>query len=410
MLSIDDVIAQLQTLITPISVAENVPLATARDRVLFEDVFAPIALPPFNSSAMDGYAVKAANCIEAGAALGVVGTSLAGTPYNGKVPDHAAVQIFTGACVPDSTDAVVLQEDVDRSGNTIVIRESIKLGDNIRYIGHDVQQGERLLARGTKLAAFEITWLAACGVDSISVTRLIKVALFSTGDELQDVGTPLKYGQIYDSNRAALKELLGSKPVEIVDLGRLPDDPNAIERAISAVSSSVDLVVTSGGVSVGDADYVRAVVEKLGELTFWNVALKPGKPIAVGKLGTAWFLGLPGNPVSTVVTYLLFVARLIDTLAGMATTEPLTLPAKLTQALRHARGRREYQRGVLFRHEGAVLVRPAEDQSSNRLSTLAKANCLIIVPETRDSLAKGESVEILLLPREANHLVVGSID
>ena len=405
MLSIDNAVARLASSICAINETEEVSFVNATQRVLAKDVLAPVSLPPFNSSAMDGYAIKTSDGKGIGSEFRVVGTSFAGKPYDGDdIPAHAAVRIFTGAPVPDWADAVVLQENVDRQDQTIRLQEPAAPGDNIRLIGHDIGIGEPLLRKGTKLGAFDISWLAACGVTRVPVVRRIRVALFSTGDELQDPGQPLLNGQIYDSNRTALKELLRSKPVEIEDLGRLPDDPMVIETAIANKSKNVDLIITSGGVSVGDADYVRPVIEKLGELTFWNVALKPGKPIAVGRVESALFLGLPGNPVSTVVTYLLFVASAIDALCGMTTTEPLAVPATLTTSLRHSKGRREYQRGILSRKGSTLTVQPTGDQSSNRLSSLARVNCLILVPETVDSMAEGEVVDVLLLPNEAHHV------
>ena len=411
MLSIDDAVARLASSIHAIEESETVSIENASQRVLARDVFAPVSLPPFTSSAMDGYAIKTSKASVAGSTFRVIGTSFAGKPYDSPAKsDRVAVRIFTGAVVPDWSDTVVLQEDVDRKDKTITLKETPAAGDNIRVIGHDVRQEELLLAQGTKLGAFDISWLAACGVASVSVVRRIRVALFSTGDELQDPGKPLSDGQIYDSNRTALKELLNSKPVEIRDLGRLRDDPAVIEDAMTKASDNVDLIVTSGGVSVGEADYVRPVVEKLGELTFWNVALKPGKPLAVGKVENALFLGLPGNPVSTIVTYLLFVARAIDALSGIAATDPLTVPAVLTNRLRHSKGRREYQRGILSRNGNRLCVRATGDQSSNRLATMAVANCLILVPETEDSIEKGEVVDVLLLPHEAHHVVNSPIE
>ncbi len=409
MLSIDDAVTRLASSIQPIKDTETVSTAQASLRVLANDVIAPISLPPFTSSAMDGYAIKTSEHGGIGSIFRVVGTSFAGSPYQEDGPtDQVAVRIFTGAVVPDWADAVVLQEDVARQAATITLKETPSPGDNIRLIGHDVKKGELLLGEGTKLGAFEVSWLAACGVASVTVVRQVRVAIFSTGDELQDPGQPLSEGQIYDSNRTALTELLKEKPVEIADLGRLPDDPVAIEEAIAETSDKVDLIVTSGGVSVGDADYVRPVIEKLGELTFWNVALKPGKPIAVGRIENALFLGLPGNPVSTIITYLLFVARAVDALSGVSALEPLTMPAILTNTLRHSRGRREYQRGILSRSGDVLCVRSTGDQSSNRLATLAGANCLIVVPESADSIEKGAVVDVLLLAREAHHVVNNS--
>ena len=411
MLSIEDAVTRLASSIHAIKEIEVVSISEASRRVLANDVIAPVSLPPFTSSAMDGYAIKTSARVGIGSSLTVVGTSFAGTPYQDDVvTEQAAVRIFTGAVVPDWADAVVLQEDVNCHEETITLKEMPAPGDNIRLIGHDVKKDERLLMQGTRLGAFDVSWLAACGVASVNVVRRIRVAVFSTGDELQDPGQPLCEGQIYDSNRTALIELLRLKPVEIVDMGRLPDDPVVIEKSIAKTSNNVDLVITSGGVSVGDADYVRPVIEKLGELTFWNVALKPGKPIAVGQIENTLFLGLPGNPVSTIVTYLLFVARAIDLLSGIGELEPLTIPAMLTDSLQHTKGRREYQRGILSRNGDVVRVSPTGDQSSNRLATLAAANCLIVIPETANSIESGEVVDVLLLPSEAHHIVNGPID
>lgn len=405
MLSIEDAVARLRSTIHVIDETETVSVAEGNQRVLANDVIAPVSLPPFTSSAMDGYAIKSSEARDAGTSFRVIGTSFAGTPHDiATVPACSAVRIFTGAMVPEWADAVVLQEDVDRQAETITIKENPTPGDNIRLIGHDVRRDELLLAQGTKLGAFDVSWLAACGIASVNVVRRIRIALFSTGDELQDPGKPLSKGQIYDSNRTALKELLRSKPVSIEDLGRLRDDPLLIEKAIAKVSKDVDIILTSGGVSVGDADYVRPVVESLGKLTFWNVALKPGKPIAVGQVENALFFGLPGNPVSTIVTYLLFVTKAIDALSGMTPVDPLTIPALLTKPLRHSRGRREYQRGILSRDGNRLCVRSTGDQSSNRLATMSSANCLILVPETEDSLDEGVIVDVLLLPDEAHHV------
>ncbi len=407
MLSIDAAVAQLTKLIKPITEYESVALTEAANRILARDVLAPISLPPFNSSAMDGYALRAEDIKGKERNFRVVGTSFAGRPFEGDYAHQGTVRIFTGAAVPAWANAVVLQEDVERCGNDIKIFEAIHPGDNIRFIGSDIAQNEVLCQQGTQLDAFSVSWLAACGLSSVMVSPRIRVALFSTGDELQDPGQPLTYGRIYDSNRIALHELLKLKPTVITDLGRLPDDPQAIEAAIRRVSNDVDLVLTSGGVSVGDADYVRPVIEKLGKLTFWKVALKPGKPIAVGRVDSALFLGLPGNPVSAVVTYLLFVAHAIDAFSGKQTVSPLAFPAKLTQSVYHSEGRREFQRGIVRRVGNALHVEPTGDQSSNRLATLATANCFIVVPETEGSIPAGRVVDVLLLPREAQHLVNG---
>lgn len=405
MLSIDEASARLTAALSPIRETESLALAGANRRVLVDDVYAPVSLPPFNSSAMDGYAVRTADVASAKTELKVVGTSFAGKPFDGAAAPGETVRIFTGAAVPAWADAIVIQEDVERSDERVIVSEAVQIGQNIRSVGHDICANDLLLPQGTKLGAFEVGWLAACGVATVNVVRPIQVALFSTGDELQDPGQPLQYGQIYDSNRATLVELLRSQAVTVIDLGRFPDDPASIETALTTNIGKVDLIVTSGGVSVGDSDFVRPVIEKLGELSFWNVALKPGKPIAFAKLNETWFLGLPGNPVSTVVCYLLFVKPALDALSGVPYAESLTLPATLTESVRHTVGRREYQRGLLYRGDDSMCVKPTGDQSSNRLASLAYANCLILVPEEQASIEAGRVVDVLPLPREADHFI-----
>lgn len=405
MLNIDEAIARLRDLIKPIESCEEVNLEEAVGRVLSESIVAPVSLPPFNSSAMDGYAVRSKDCQAEHTTLSVIGTSFAGKPFTGDVPTRSVVRIFTGAAVPNDCDAVVLQEDVQHTDSTLTFSVRVGPGDNIRHTGHDVAKNEKLLDAGTKLTAFEVSWLAACGIDKLKVAKLVRVAVFSTGDELQDPGEALAHGQIYDSNRATLNALLQSKSVSILDLGRLADNSDDIEDALKRAIAEADLIVTSGGVSVGDADLVRPVVERLGDLKFWNVALKPGKPIAVATIGDSWFLGLPGNPVSTIVTYLLFVSPTIDALSGRKFGVPLTIPATLTETIKHSPGRREYQRGVFESASEELKVKPTGDQSSNRLTSFANANCLIVLPEDSTEITAGTTVDTMPLPREACHLM-----
>ena len=404
MLSIEHALQEMLEKIEPLPDKELVELGQASNRVVRDSLIAPISLPPFEASAMDGYAVRSEDCQQSKTSLTLFGTSFAGTPFVEIVPRGGAVRIFTGAALPDTCDAVVLQEDVELVKEHIVLHNKISKGENVRHRGTDIEKGGNLLETGKKLSAYDIAWLAACGVGSVSVTRPIRVALFSTGDELRDPGQTLEYGQIYDSNRESLKAFLEGQPVTVRDLGRLPDNFDQIQKALQSVAESTDLIITSGGVSVGDADFVRPVIQSLGELTFWNVALKPGKPIAFGKVGDAWFFGLPGNPVSAVITYLLFVLPAIDKLSGARVAEPETLPAVLSHELKHTKGRREYQRGRVRRAANQLLVNQTGDQSSNRLSSLASANCLIVVPEECGSLSAGAQVDILLLPRVANQL------
>jgi len=406
MLNVDDALRKLGDLTSPVLDTEVIPLTESKGRVVASTVDAPMDLPPFDASAMDGYALHANDLNQAGE-LAVVGESRAGHVCQDPVAPGTAIRIFTGAPIPRGTSAVVIQEDVERHGDQIRFRASLEIGENIRSRGHDIAKTQLLAKGGDRLDAYKISWLAACGVTNVTAVRRIRVALFSTGDELIDPGTPLGPGQIYDANRTALRELVSERPVEVLDLGALPDNPQAINRALETAVETADVVVTSGGVSVGDADYVKDVVAQAGSLDFWKIALKPGKPLAVGRVGKALFFGLPGNPVSTIITYLLFVAPTIDRLCGMPDSTPYRLPAILQGTIEHHQGRREYVRGIFGTNGDRVTVSPTGDQSSNRLATFANANCLIVVPEQTDDIKAGSIVDIVLLPTDRSHIWTG---
>ena len=406
MLNVDDALRKLGDLTSPVLDTEVIPLTESKGRVVASTVDAPMDLPPFDASAMDGYALHA-NDLNQDGELAVVGESRAGHVCQDPVAPGTAIRIFTGAPIPRGTSAVVIQEDVERHGDQIRFRTSLEIGENIRSRGHDIAKTQLLAKGGDRLDAYKISWLAACGVTSVTAVRRIRVALYSTGDELIDPGTPLGPGQIYDANRTALRELVSERPVEVLDLGALPDNPQAINRALETAVETADVVVTSGGVSVGDADYVKDVVAQAGSLDFWKIALKPGKPLAVGRVGKALFFGLPGNPVSTIITYLLFVAPTIDRLCGMPDSTPYRLPAILQGTIEHHRGRREYVRGIFGTNGDRVTVSPTGDQSSNRLATFANANCLIVVPEQTDDIKAGSIVDIVLLPTDRSHIWTG---
>ena len=406
MLNVDDALRKLGDLTSPVLDTEVIPLIESKGRVVASTIDAPMDLPPFDTSAMDGYAVHESD-LNQDRELAVIGESRAGHVYQNAAAPGTAIRIFTGAPIPRGTSAVVIQEDVERNGDQIRFRTSLEIGENIRRRGHDIAKTQLLAKAGDRLDAYKISWLAACGVTNLTVVRRIRVALFSTGDELIDPGTPLGPGQIYDANRTALRELLSERPVEVLDLGALPDDPHAINRALETAAKAADVVVTSGGVSVGDADYVKDIVAQAGSLDFWKIALKPGKPLAVGRVGKALFFGLPGNPVSTIITYLLFVAPTIDRLCGMSDNTPYRLPAILQETIEHHQGRREYVRGVFRTNDDRVTVSPTGDQSSNRLATFANANCLIVVPEQTDDIKAGSVVDIVLLPTDRSHIWTG---
>ena len=398
MLNVDAALGKLLASVKPVEGTEAVPVAKALDRIAADDIAAPVDLPPFPASAMDGYAVAAAGFASAPPhVVEVIGESLAGHPSKARVTGTDAVRIFTGAPMPEGADTVVIQEDTRVEPGGLVLLDTPRRGDNVRPCGHDVVRGAPIAHKGDRLDAYRLSWLTACGMDRVNVKRRVNVAILSTGDELKDTGTPLGPGQIYDSNRFALARLMSDQPVDLTDLGCLPDDPAAIRAALELAADSADMVLTSGGVSVGDADYVRDIVENVGRLEFYRIALKPGKPLAVGKIGNADFFGLPGNPISTIVTFLLFVVPALAVRSGGRYAAPLEFDAVLAENIPHSVGRREYQRGIAENADRGILVRSTGDQSSNRLSTFDGANCLIRVPEDRDDLAAGETVSIILL-------------
>ena len=392
-LDLEAALARVLGEVSTVAGTETVPLGEALGRVAAKPVRSPTDLPPFPASAMDGYAFRWRPHI---GSLRVIGESFAGHPFAGSVGQGECVRIMTGAPLPPDCDTVILQEDCDRNGTEVRTREATAQGDNVRAVGDDLRSGDVVAAAGKRLSPFDIGILAACGCATASVRARPRVAVFSTGDELQPPGTTLEFGNIYDSNRFAVTALLSRMPVEVANLGVLADDAEAVAASLAGASAHSALILTSGGVSVGDADHVRNTVEKLGRLSFWRLHLKPGKPLAFGRIGNALFIGLPGNPVSTIVTYLLVARPAIEKLCGMQRTERVTATALLTEPIRHKPGREEYQRGIATGSRGHIHVRATGAQGSNRMSTFANANCLIRIPGDRGSLNSGEPVEVLL--------------
>jgi molybdopterin molybdotransferase len=299
--------------------------------------------------------------------------------------------------MPARCDTVVIQEHVQREGANIVLQVRPIMHTNVRPPGHDIEKNAVLANAGLQLGPFDLAWLTACGLICVNVHPRIRLALFSTGDELRNAGDTLRPGQIYDANRFVLHQLLRGSPVVVDDLGILPDDPKVIEATLRTAAAHHDVVMTSGGVSVGDADYVRDIVARLGRIEFWKIAIKPGKPLAYGRIGDCHFFGLPGNPVSTIVTFLMLVKPILATLAGTHRDPPLTVAATLMRDIEHEPGRVEYQRGTYSIDTQRISVQPTSDQSSNRIGSFRGANCLIEVPRGSADLARGSSVSILPL-------------
>ena len=400
-LGLDDALAVLRSTVAVLPASyETIAIAAAANRIVARRVDAPIDVPPFAASAMDGYAVCTRDPIFNGAppyVLALHGESRAGAPLRDAARVDHAVRIFTGAVIPPRCDSIVIQEDVERTGDSVRLSERPRAGSNVRPPGHDVARGTALCDAGTRLGPFDLAWMTACGLTTIDVRAKVRLALFSTGDELRNAGDSLGSGQIYDANRFVLQQLLRDAPVAITDLGILPDEPARIEATLRTAAAAHDAVLTSGGVSVGDADYVRAIVERLGRIEFWKIAIKPGKPFAYGRIGACHFFGLPGNPVSTIVTFLMLVKPILAQLGGARPDAPSTIPAALGVDVAHDRGRAEYQRGAFANVAGRLVVEPTSDQSSNRIGSFRGANCLIEIARDSGDLARGDTVAILPL-------------
>ncbi|HEY5642123.1 MAG TPA: gephyrin-like molybdotransferase Glp [Woeseiaceae bacterium] len=398
-LRLADALARILAEARPVSGAETLAVRSALGRVLHADVVSAINVPSHINSAMDGYAVRAAD-LSGGdeTRLAVIGVAAAGRPFAGETGQGQCVRIMTGAPLPDGTDTVVMQELVTRDGDVAIFSGARRQGEHVREAGEDIHVGEVAVSAGTLLMPAEIGILASLGISEVSVYRRPRVAFFSTGDELRSVGEALGEGQIYDSNRYTLYGMLTRLGVEVIDMGVVRDDRDAVERAFEAAARQADAIVTTGGVSVGDADYVTQMLERTGSVGFWKVAMKPGRPLAFGRIGDALFFGLPGNPISTMATFYQLVQPALQAMAGMPDpAPPLTISAVSLEALRKKPGRREFQRGVLARDEnGRLVVRGTGLQGSGILSSMSVANCFIVLTEDAGPVAAGD--EVLVQP------------
>lgn len=378
---------------------EKVTLLAALDRVTAEPVVSPINVPSFNNSAMDGYAVRLSD-INQSKLLPLATTIFAGDDIsNLNWPIGTCLRIMTGAPVPDEAEAVVMQEQTESTPAGIKFPYEIKSGSNIRYIGEDSKQGSVVVDKGTRLTIATLSSLATLGIAELTVFSKLKVAIFSTGNELFDIGNPLTNDSaIYDSNRFTLKLLLTQLNCQIIDLGIIADDPNLIKQSLETASKLADLVITSGGVSVGDADYTKTALAELGQINFWKIAMKPGKPFAFGKIGNALFCGLPGNPVSTLVTFYQLVQPLILALVGQSlTTNRMSFKVKTATNLKKSVGRLDFQRGRLqINTDGELEVFSTGQQGSHLTQSFNHANCFIVLEQDRGNVAKGELVTVEL--------------
>ncbi|MBK0001791.1 molybdopterin molybdotransferase MoeA [Erwinia sp. S38] len=395
LISLDDALSNMLSRITPIDESELLPLPQAAGRINASPVISPMAVPPFDNSAMDGYAVRMAD-IQSGTPLTVAGKAFAGSPFDGDWPAGSCIRIMTGAPIPAGCEAVVMQEQTEQQGDAVVITAEVSAGQNIRRAGEDIRQGSEVLTAGVRLGAAELPLLASLGIASVQVLRPLRVAIFSTGDELQSPGQPLAAGQIYDTNRFAVHLMLNKLGCEVIDLGIIRDDRDALRAAFHEADARADVVISSGGVSVGEADYTREMLEELGEVTFWKLAIKPGKPFAFGRLQNSWFCGLPGNPVSAMLTFYQLVQPLLAKLTGQSGPAlPPRQRVRSADVLKKSPGRLDFQRGLLLRNaQGELEVKSTGRQGSHIFSSWHQANCFIVLERERGTVQPGEWVEI----------------
>ena len=390
--------AHLLEAVSPVTGREMLPLREALGRILAADIVAPFDVPAHDNSAMDGYAVRADSLAADGESrLTVVGTAFAGNAFSGIVGAGQAVRIMTGAVLPQGADTVVVQEVTRAEGNEVVIPANQKKGANTRRAGEDLARGSVALAAGKVLGAAELGLIGSLGIAEVTVRRRLKVAFFSTGDEIASLGQTLAPGQIYDSNRYTLYGLLQRLGAEVIDLGVVRDRPEDLEAALREAAEAADVIVTSGGVSVGEADFVREILARLGEVKFWKLQIKPGRPMAFGRIGKAWLFGMPGNPVAVMVSYTQFA---LDALLKLAGVHPLPqrplLKVRSSATIRKQAGRREFLRGLVAVVDGEWQVKPFPYQGSGVLRSMSEANCFIVLPEEGGDVAPGDCVDVQL--------------
>ncbi len=386
--------------LTPVQAKECLPLRNALGRVLATDIISPHNVPNHDNSAMDGYAFNADDLQPSGpTTLRIAGTAVAGKAYVGKIEPGECVRIMTGAVMPVNCDSVVMQEQVQQTGEYMLFGAGVRRGQNVRHAGEDLKTGQTVLPAGHLLRPADLGLVASLGVGEVKVFRRLRVAFFSTGDELTSIGQTLESGQVYDSNRYTLYGMLARMGVDIIDLGVVRDDPQLLEQALQEAASCADVILSSGGVSVGDADYMKQLLSDLGQVVFWKIAMKPGRPLAFGKVGNAHYFGLPGNPVAVMVTFYQFVREALLILMGQPNPAPLpTLQTLCVEPLKKAPGRVEFQRGTLFPdHDGLWRVRPIGNQGSGVLRSMSEANCFIVLAEACGNLPAGEMVQVQLL-------------
>jgi molybdopterin molybdotransferase len=397
-LSADAVGEFLAHLVTPVRQTECVGVFDALGRVLASDLVSPISVPPHDNSAMDGYAFAGAQLAQGALRLQVVGTALAGKAWQGEVRPGQCVKIMTGAVMPAGLDTVVPQELATVEGDFVSIAAgTLRAGDNRRCTGEDLMAGQPALRAGERLGPAACGLVASLGIAEVEVLRRLRIAYFSTGDEILSLGEPPREGAVYDSNRYTVHGLLTRLGCEVIDLGVVRDQPELLENAFRDAAARADAIITSGGVSVGEADYTKAMMKKLGDVAFWRIAMRPGRPMAVGRIGESVLFGLPGNPVAVMVTFLAFVRPALLRMMGARHVEPVLLKARSGEAMRKKPGRTEYQRGIVTRSaDGGLEVRTTGNQGSGVLSSMVQANGLIVLHHGQGNVAVGDAVDVMM--------------
>lgn len=395
-LSVDEALRKIDAIVQPVAEVEQVALRDALGRILAADLISTLDVPAAPNSAMDGFAVAGADLPADGRrTLELIGTAWAGRPYPGPVAPGQAIRIMTGAPLPPGADTIVMQEDVTEAAGTISIGAGHRPGQHVRAAGEDLRRGEIALVAGRRVTPADIGLAASLGRSELRVYRRPRVAFLSTGDELRAIGETLRPGDVYDSNRYTLYGMLTGFGAEVVDLGVIRDDRDALRVALTGAARIADAVVSSAGASVGDADFVKQTLDDIGEVGFWKIAMKPGRPLAFGRIADALFFGLPGNPVSVMVTFHQFVRPALRKLMGENPAAPLRLQARAATALYKRPGRTEFQRGVLSRDaDGQLRVTSTGGQGSGILSSMSQANCFIVLPAECGGVEAGAMVEV----------------
>jgi molybdopterin molybdotransferase len=394
LMPVEQAMQKLLSSIEPVSEMLNVRLEHAVDCVLAEDVLATMDVPPFDNSAMDGYAIRYED-LRFSSTLKLVGESFAGTPYQEQLNAGQCVRIMTGGVLPNGADTVVMQENTEVEGDSVIITVPPVLGQSVRRAGEELLSGQVVLKRGRQLTPVDVGIMASLGYAKACAIRPLRVAVISTGDELKPLGSELGDGEIYDSNRYAIIALLKKLGVEVIDIGCIADDKGELATAFMDADKRADAVITSGGVSVGDADYTKEVLEELGEINFWKLAIKPGKPFAFGRLPSSYFFGLPGNPVSSMVTLHQLVVPALQKLCNMPIKERQSYQATASKRFFKKPGRADYQRAIFTKDvAGSLTVEPTGNQGSSMLTSMNEANCYAVLSQDSGGIDIGQVVTI----------------